>query len=135
MRVPKISRTAASTFDPELFEEVQTAIGLIGGEKDSGVPEDFDDELLGQNAKDEAEKNYQRGQEMAILVSMTGWGYAKDSLRKMVDETKKAHDAAVSDAEILLTHREWKAMEKAVTQIISNVEMAATVPPPDTLEN
>jgi hypothetical protein len=126
----KIARTAASSFDEDLFEEVQTAIGLIGGEKDSGVPEDFDDELLGQNAKDEAEKNYQRGQEMALMISTLGWSYAKESLWRMVAESEKEFLTAEEDSDILRLRRDWKALEKSVRQIINNVEISATTPPP-----
>src|SRR5580692_6073814 len=130
MRVPKISRTAASTFDPELFEEVQTAIGLIGGEKDSGVPEDFDDELLGQNAKDAGEKNYQRGQEVSLTIATTGWTYIVESFNKMVREAEIKFLEAETDEEILRLRREWKALDKAIKQIMMNVEYAAMVPPP-----
>ena len=147
-RVPV--RTQASSFDPEIFDEVQTAIGNVGG-FDSGIPEDLDAELLGQNPKDAAEENYQRGQEMATMIAMTGWQYAKESLRKMVDEARREHEAETvdvhvetplgpekssrpkSDEEILQAYRDWKAMDKAVKRIIANIETAAATPHPDDL--
>src|SRR5271168_351261 len=102
----KIERTSGSSFDESLFDEVQTAIGRITGEKDSGVPEDFDDELLGQNAKDAEQVNYQRGQEIAVMISLLGWGYVKDSLWKMVKESESTFLLAETDEEILRLRRD-----------------------------
>jgi hypothetical protein len=122
-------RTQASSFDEALFDEVQTAIGTVSG-VDSGIPSDLDDELLGQNAKNDLEENWQKAQEMMLVVSSNGWPLIKESLGKMVEETKVARDKARSDKAIILAQREFKAMEKAVKRIIANVESAANTPNP-----
>lgn len=128
------NRTQASSFDNETFSEVMEVLNDMAGKtRDAGIPEDFDDELLGQNAKDEAERNYQRGQEIATLIAMTGWTYIKESLEKMIVVAEVEFKKAETDEEILRLRRDWKATEKAVHQIIANVESAAMVPHPDEL--
>lgn len=122
-------RTQASSFDETIFDEVQTAIGIVSG-IDSGIPENLDDELLGQNAKNDLEENWQKAQEMMLVVSSNGWPLIKESLYKMVAEEKRIHDAATADADVILTFRKWKAKEEAVNQIIANVESAANTPNP-----
>lgn len=128
------NRTQASSFDAQTFDEVMEFIDGMGGKtRDAGIPEDFDDELLGQNAKDEAEVNYQRGQEIATMMSCLGWSYVVELMDKLVENAKKEKDAAEKDDDILLTHRDWKAMQKAVHIIKSRVESAAAVPHPSEL--
>jgi hypothetical protein len=123
-----------SSLGPDVLEEYLALVEEMEGKpKDAGIPEEFDDVLLGQHAKDDAEKNYQRGQEMAITLATTGWGYAVESWNKMVLESKKTHDEATADEDILRTFREWKALEQAVKRLIANVESAAQVPHPDEL--
>lgn len=123
-----------SSLGPDVLEEYLALVEEMEGKpKDAGIPEEFDDVLLGQHAKDDAEKNYQRGQEVAITLATTGWGYCVESWSKMVLESKKEHDEAVKDEDILRTFRDWKALEKAVQRLIANAQSAAQVPHPDEL--
>lgn len=123
-----------SSLGPDVLEGYLALVDEMEGKTaDAGVPEQFDDVLLGQHAKDAAEENYQRGQEMAVMIAMTGWGYTKEMMQKLVLETKAEHDEAVTDEAILRTFKDWKAMEKAVKRIQATVESAATVPHPDEL--
>ena len=122
-----ITRTAGTSFDPELFDEVQKAIRQLSGE------EQIEADQLGMIPEDEAEANYLRGQEMALVVASPCWNYIKEALKKMVSQSEQLYRDAETDEEILRRQREWKAMEKAVKSIISNVETSAQVPHPNAI--
>lgn len=123
-------RTAGSSFDEKLFEEVEIA---ISGGVDSGIPSNFDDHLLGQDAKNEAEANFQRGQEVANTIATQGWKYIDALLDKLVDRYKKEKDDAEGDVQIVETHRRWKVARQIVEQIRMKVIQASEVLHPDDL--
>jgi len=122
-----ITRTAGSSFDPELFEEVQNAIKQLSGQ------EEIEADQLGLTPESDEEANYLRGQEMALTIASPGWGYIKELFAKLVKETEDAYRAAETDEEILRKQREWKAMEKAVKRAIASAENAAQVPHPNAI--
>ncbi len=142
-----------SSLGPDVLEEYLALVEEMEGKpKDAGIPEEFDDILLGQHAKDDAEKNYQKGQEVAITLATTGWVLIEESMVKMVGEARKEHESDTitirsqnsdgtessearmkTEAEILQSYRDWKAMEKAVQKILANARSAAQVPHPDEL--
>lgn len=126
-------RNAGSSFDSELFDEVESLINGTSRATDSGIPENFDDYLLGQDAKDEREANYQRGQEVANTVATLGWQYIEESLHKIVDKYKALKDEAEGDTQIVESHRRWKVSKQIVEEILRNVMMAVEVPHPEDL--
>jgi hypothetical protein len=131
--VTKAKRQQASSFDAEIFDQVEELIAQQSGAGDTGIPEGFEDELYGQSAKNDAEANYQRGQEMMCVLSLPGWKYIKEAFQKEIELAEQAHDAAETDADILWTHREEILTKKIVKRLIANVESSATVPHPNEL--
>ena len=129
----KIARTQASSFDEELFAEVISGISALEG-TDSGVPDNLDDVLLGQDATNDAEVQFQRGQEVANMEASLGWQYTVEAFHAMVKEYKQAHEESREDLDILRTHREWKIAEKIVARIIANVHISAQVTLPEVPE-
>lgn len=125
-----IERTAGSSFDQKLFNEVEIA---ISGGYDSGIPANFDDHLYGQEAKNEAEANFQRGQEVANTIATQGWKYIDALLDRIVEEYKKEKDNAEGDIQIIESHRQWKVAKKIVDHIRQRVNQAAEVLHPDDL--
>lgn len=128
MSAPK-NRIGASSFDDALFSEVEALISGV----DSGVPENFDDYLLGQDPKNNAEENFQRGQEVANTIATLGWQYIVESFHKKIDEYKRKKDNAEGDTEIIESHRRWKVAQEIVEEILRNVQSAAEVPHPEDL--
>jgi hypothetical protein len=132
--MPKpIERMQASSGDDEFYNETLNLVEAMVGQESGNIPDELDDVLLGQNATNDPEIQYQRGQEVAVMEASLGWHYTVESLYKMVDECKKEHEAAVEDADILRTHREYRAADKIVNRIIALVRVAAQTPHPDDL--
>lgn len=132
--MPKLQRTQGSSFDQELWEEVEAAVnGPQVSYKDSGIPENFDDVLLNQDAKNEEEANYQRGQEVANTISTLGWKYIVKSFEDIVEKYKKLKDESNTDSEIIEYHRQWKVANQIVDEILRNIVSAIEVPHPDDL--
>lgn len=125
-----VERTAGSSFDQKLFEEVEIA---VSGGYDSGIPVNFDDHLYGQESKNDAEANFQRGQEVANTIATQGWKYIDSLLNRIVEEYSKAKDNAEGDVQIVESHREWKVSKKIVDQIRMSVIQASEVLHPDDL--
>jgi hypothetical protein len=132
--MPKpIERMQASSGDDEFYNETLNLVEAMVGQESGNIPDELDDVLLGQNATNDPEIQYQRGQEVAVMEASLGWQYTVESLYKMVDECKKEHEAAVEDADILRTHREYRTADKIVNRIIALVRVAAQTPHPDDL--
>jgi hypothetical protein len=132
--MPKpIERMQASSGDDEFYNETLNLVEAMVGQESGNIPDELDDVLLGQNATNDPEIQYQRGQEVAVMEASLGWQYTVESLYKMVDECKKEHEVAVEDADILRTHREYRAADKIVNRIIALVRVAAQTPHPDDL--
>ena len=130
--MPQLQRTVGSSFDAQLFEEVESLInGHVGA--DSAIPDNLDDALLGQEAKNAAESNFQKGQEVANTIATLGWKYIEQLMVDIVNDYDKRAHAAESDAEIIETRRSWRVSERIVGEILRKVESAANVPHPDDL--
>lgn len=112
-------REQASTFDPELFEEIQQTISDQLG-SDSGIP-DLEDHILGEDAQTPEEKNLLDGQFCYEFVNSPMYSLYVKSLMKMVAREHRKFESAESDPGDRL-RLNWRAYQRVVTEIIGNIE-------------
>jgi hypothetical protein len=118
-----MSRDQASSFDPELFDEVQKAIESFGATS-RYTPVDLEDHIAGETAKTEEERNLLNGQFCYEFINHPLWPLYTESLRKMVEREHRKFEEAERDPDDHL-RRTWKAYQSVVSEIISNVQRAA----------
>ena len=114
-------RQQGSSFDPELFEEVQKSIAEIAAAESTP---DLEAHILGEAAQTEEDKNLLNAQFCYEFMNHPLWPLFVKSLTQMVDREHKKFEDAERDPEDHL-RRTWKAYQKVVDEIIGNVESAA----------
>lgn len=111
-------RQQASSFDPELFEEIQQTISDQLG--NSATP-DLEDHIWGEDVKSEAEKNLVNAQYCYEFLNTPFYSLYAQSLLKMVDREHRAFEKAESDPGDKLRIR-WRVAQEIVSEIIGHIE-------------
>lgn len=114
-------RTAASSFDPELFAQIEKEIAAMGGEA-TDTPNVAEIEL----AETEEQRNIENARVCYEFVNSPIYSLSVESLRKIERREKEKFEEAEQDLNGLL-RANWHATRRVVNEIIQNWEMAARV--------
>jgi hypothetical protein len=117
-----IERSQGSSFDPELFDQIQSTIEeQLGGHVQAP---DVEDQILGASAQTEEEQELLKGQYCYELINSPVYIPILQSWLKMVDREHAKFENAETDPGDRLRIN-WRAWQGAVGELVSNIESAA----------
>jgi hypothetical protein len=119
--MPAPKRQQASTFDPELFDEIQSTIEEQLG---NNTQPDLEDHILGEDAQTEEEQNILTAQYCYDFMNSPAYLPILKSWLKMVEREHAKFENAETDPGDRLRIN-WRAWQGAVGELVSNIESAA----------
>ena len=116
-----MDRNQASSFDPELFEQVTQVIAEQLG---NNSEPDLEAHITGEAGQTEEEKNILNAQFCYEFLALPLYPLFVQSMMKMEQREHKAFEDAETDpGDRLRTN--WRATQKVITEILGNIESGA----------